>query len=200
MVGEYIGHTAIKTQTLINKSLGGVLFIDEAYALGNDKKDSFSKECIDTINQNLTENKDKFLLIIAGYEDDLESNFFAFNKGLRRRFAFKYSIDPYDYIELALIFLSKVKACKWSIDENLNLNENNDLHNFFKNKYDDFPNYGGDIELLLLSIKIAHSLRIFCKNPKLRKVINLKDIMEGFKIFKNTKNENIKKEFNGMYL
>jgi hypothetical protein len=54
--------------------------------------------------------------------------------------------------------------------------------------------------LLLLSIKIAHSLRIFCKNPKLRKVINLKDIMEGFKIFKNTKNENIKKEFNGMYL
>jgi SpoVK/Ycf46/Vps4 family AAA+-type ATPase len=91
LVGEYIGHTAIKTQTLINKSLGGVLFIDEAYALGNDKKDSFSKECIDTINQNLTENKDKFLLIIAGYEDDLESNFFAFNKGLRRRFAFKYS-------------------------------------------------------------------------------------------------------------
>ena len=56
LVGKYLGHTAIKTQELIDSCTGGVLFIDEVYSLGNeDKKDSFSKECIDTLNLNLTE-------------------------------------------------------------------------------------------------------------------------------------------------
>ena len=58
LIGEYLGHTAVKTQKVIDECKGGVLFIDEAYSLGNtDKKDTYSKECIDTINQNLTEKK-----------------------------------------------------------------------------------------------------------------------------------------------
>ena len=66
-IGEYLGHTAIKTQKVIDSCMGGILFIDEAYSLGNGdtKKDSFSKECIDTLNQNLSENKGKFVCIIA---------------------------------------------------------------------------------------------------------------------------------------
>ena len=201
LIGEYVGHTAVKTQNLINKSLGGVLFIDEAYSLGNDKKDSFSKECIDTLNQNLTENKGKFLVVIAGYEDDLEENFFKFNKGLKRRFPFKYKIEPYSFQELGLIFLSKVKENNWMLDEKLDLIEGNKLFEFFRSKYIEFPNYGGDMELLLLSTKIAHSLRIFNKNPNLRKKIDLKDVEEGFKIFKDAKNDKSDiKSFNGMYL
>lgn len=201
LIGEYVGHTAIKTQNLINKSLGGVLFIDEAYSLGNDKKDSFSKECIDTINQNLTENKGKFLVIIAGYEDELEENFFSFNEGLKRRFAFKYNIVPYEFNELGQIFLSKLNSNEWSLDKGLNLEENNELYNFFKKNYRSFKYYGGDMELLLFSTKIAHSLRIFCKNPKLRKIINISDIINGFEIFKNTKKEgNTEKPINSMYL
>jgi len=61
----------MKTQEVIDSAKGGVLLIDEAYSLGNeDKKDSFAKECIDTINQNLTEGKADFICIIAGYKEE----------------------------------------------------------------------------------------------------------------------------------
>ena len=81
--------TSFIINNLINKSLGGVLFIDEAYSLGNSEgRDSFSKECIDTINQNLTEKKNQLLVIIAGYQEALDTCFFNYNEGLRRRFPF----------------------------------------------------------------------------------------------------------------
>ena len=107
LVGQYVGHTAIKTQKIINSAFGGVLFIDEAYSLGGD--DAFSKECINTINQNLSENGDKFICIIAGYPAEIERCFFSQNEGLKRRFPFKYNIEKYDSKELSQIFENKVK-------------------------------------------------------------------------------------------
>ena len=93
LIGEYLGTTAKKTQKGIDSCKGGVLFIDEAYSLGNSEgRDSYSKECIDTINQNLSENKGEFLCIIAGYKDSLEKNFFNYNQGLVRRFPFVYTL------------------------------------------------------------------------------------------------------------
>merc|ERR1711991_1200935 len=63
LIGKYLGHTAAKTQDVIDECSGGVMFIDEAYSLCNKEgRDSFSKECIDTLNQNLTERRD-FLCI-----------------------------------------------------------------------------------------------------------------------------------------
>ena len=85
LIGKYCGHTAVQTQNKINEAEGGVLFIDEVYSLGNVRKsDAFTKECIDTINQNLTEKGDKFLCIIAGYKKDVEECFFAYNRGLEK--------------------------------------------------------------------------------------------------------------------
>lgn len=189
LIGEYVGHTAIKTQKVIDNALGGVLFIDEAYSLGNsDKKDSFSKECIDTLNQNLTEQKGKFAVIIAGYENELEKCFFSYNEGLRRRFPFRYDINSYTFDELGHIFIKKIIDNKWMIDTNLNLDDNtNELYKFFEIKYKDFTNYGGDMEILLFSTKIAHALRIFGKNPESRKIINIIDLNKGFEIFKETR-------------
>jgi len=67
LVAGFLGQTAQKTQEMIDSAKGGVLLIDEAYSLGNEeKRDSFAKECIDTINQNLTEGKGDFICIIAG--------------------------------------------------------------------------------------------------------------------------------------
>jgi SpoVK/Ycf46/Vps4 family AAA+-type ATPase len=78
LIAGYLGQTAIKTARLIEECKGGVLFIDEAYSLGNaegkDGRDSFSKECIDVLNQSLTENKNNFVCIIAGYKEDLEKS------------------------------------------------------------------------------------------------------------------------------
>ena len=69
LIAGYLGQTALKTKKVIDEVMGGVLFIDEVYALGNaEKKDSFSKECIDTLCEALTAHKDKFMVIIAGYE------------------------------------------------------------------------------------------------------------------------------------
>lgn len=188
LIGEYVGHTAIKTQKVIDDSLGGVLFIDEAYSLGNEeRKDIYSKECIDTINQNLTEKKGQFVVIIAGYDTDLESCFFSYNDGLRRRFPFRYDIMPYKFDELGKIFLKKINSFEWKLDKNLQLKKENNLYNFFKDNYEYFKNYGGDMETLLFSCKICHSKRVFGKNPKLRKMLNFEDILNGFETFKNYK-------------
>ena len=110
LIGKYLGHTSIKTQKVIDSCSGGVMFIDEAYSLGNvEGRDIYSKECIDTINQNLTENKSKFICIIAGYKSDLEDCFFSVNKGLGRRFAIRYTIDGYGGDDLFQIFKKIVK-------------------------------------------------------------------------------------------
>ena len=69
LVAGYLGQTAIKTKDMIKASLGGVLFIDEAYSLGNsEKRDSFAKECVDTLCEALSEHKHNWMVIIAGYE------------------------------------------------------------------------------------------------------------------------------------
>ena len=77
LVAKYLGQTAIKTRDMINKCKGGVMFIDEVYSLGSKElRDSFSKEAIDTLNEHLTEMKNDFICIVAGYKDDVENCFF----------------------------------------------------------------------------------------------------------------------------
>ena len=77
LIGGYLGQTAMKTKKVLEEANGGVLFIDEAYSLGNQEgKDSYSKECIDTLTAFLTEEKEDFVLIIAGYKEDLKKCFF----------------------------------------------------------------------------------------------------------------------------
>ncbi len=187
LVGKYLGHTAAKTQEFINKCTGGVMFIDEAYALGNaEGRDSYSKECIDTLNQNLTERRD-FLCIIAGYKDALEKCFFNYNEGLRRRFPFRYDISGYSTDELAEIFLMKVKKDGWftQFDEEFERTGKipPTLGQFFCSKKGDFPNYGGDVETLFLNCKICHGKRMLFKDPSMRKLITMHDIEMGYELF-----------------
>jgi SpoVK/Ycf46/Vps4 family AAA+-type ATPase len=190
LIGQYVGSTAIKTQKVIDESIGGVLFIDEVYSLGsgstNEKGDSFAKEAIDTLNQNLSENGDKFICIIAGYPAEIDRCFFSQNEGLKRRFPFKYTIDKYDSKELSEIFSFKVKEIKWNLDENLKLS---DIERFIEKNKKSFEHFGGDIETLLLNIKIKHSIRIFGKNPKLKKLITMEDIKLAFEEYLKTRKE-----------
>jgi len=106
LVAGYLGQTAMKTAKVIDDALGGVLFIDEAYALGNsEKRDSFSKECIDTICEALSNHKDEIMVIIAGYEQELNQCFFNYNQGLKSRFPWVFKIDKYTATDLKRIFL-----------------------------------------------------------------------------------------------
>jgi len=193
LIGKYLGHTAAKTQDVINKSLGGVLFIDEAYSLGNPEgRDSFSKECLDTINQNLTEKKNQLLVIIAGYKDALDTCFFAYNEGLRRRFPFIYTIDKYTPNEMSQILIKMISNLgkDWSVEI-----EQNVLDTYFKDNEKLFPNSAGDIETLVFSIKIEHSKRVFCQPPGsiLRKKINKADIDNALETYKINKEKKDKK-------
>ncbi len=183
LIGKYCGHTAKMTQDIFDNAKGGILFIDEAYALGNpEQKDTFSKECIDTINQNLTENKDT-IVFIAGYKEQLDESFFAYNPGLNRRFKFRINVDKYDGSELRLIFIKKIKDDGWEISEN---DEENQIPlNFFERNREMFKYNGGDMENLWHLTKIAHARRIFGKSNDLKKKITKEDVFKAFDIYLN---------------
>jgi hypothetical protein len=192
LIGQYLGHTAIKTQKAIDECTGGIMFLDEAYSLGHDEKsDIYTKECLDTINQNLSENKKNFILIIAGYPEQLDKCFFSHNEGLKRRFAFRYDIDKYTYKELAKMLILKINQNLWKLDETIELDM---LTKIIETNNEMFTNYGGDIESWMLHIKIEHGVRIFGKHPKLRKIINIDDINNGLKQYKIAKENKQQKE------
>ena len=137
LIGKWCGHTAAQTQAIFDENEGGVIFIDEAYSLGNtEQRDSFTKECIDTINLNLTEKK-KTVVIIAGYKEQLESSFFSYNPGLARRFKMRLSVDNYNHIELRQIYLKKLYENEWSV---MNDNEEQEIPIVFLKKIKIFLN------------------------------------------------------------
>lgn len=181
LIGEYLGTTASKTQKVIDKCKGGVLLIDEAYALGNNEgRDSYSKECIDTLNQNLSENKQNFLCIIAGYKNALDSSFFNYNEGLRRRFPFVYTIDTYTHKELTSIFYDIFKRDKWVCLRDSRIND------LFSLKYKEFKNMAGDMETLAFITKMEHSKRVLFLHKDKKKKILFFDIKNGIdKFFEN---------------
>jgi SpoVK/Ycf46/Vps4 family AAA+-type ATPase len=186
LIAGYLGQTALKTRDVIKESLGGVLFIDEAYSLGNsEKRDSFSKECIDTLCEALSDNKENLMVIIAGYEKELKECFFSLNQGLDSRFTWRFKTDDYTHEDLYKIFLKKVKDIGWEIDDSSNI-----TCNWFKDNKDCFRFYGRDIETLLSKTKIAHSRRVFCRPESEKKKLNVKDLDKGFEMY--LKNDDIK--------
>jgi SpoVK/Ycf46/Vps4 family AAA+-type ATPase len=186
LVAGYLGQTALKTRDVIKEALGGVLFIDEAYALGNtEKRDSFSKECIDTLCEALSDNKDNLMVIIAGYENELKDCFFNYNQGLDSRFTWRFKTDEYTGEDLHNIFLKKVNEIGWTVHEDSNITSDW----FTKNK-EYFRFYGRDIETVLAKTKISHSRRVFCKSIEEKKKITLKDLEKGFELY--LKNDDVK--------
>ena len=102
LVGQYVGHTAKLTNEVIQSALGGVLFIDEAYALSRDKNDPFGLEAIDTLVKGLEDYRDDLVVILAGYKDEMES-FLNSNPGLRSRFPNIIEFEDYTPSEMLQI-------------------------------------------------------------------------------------------------
>jgi SpoVK/Ycf46/Vps4 family AAA+-type ATPase len=154
LIGKYLGQTAIKTQEIIDKALGGVLFIDEVYSLGNsDNKDSYAKECIDTINLNMSRTDMPWLLIVGGYKTEIEKDFLSYNKGLERRFTVKLEINEYSAEELFNILMKFIKDENWKMEPNAITIED------FKSNYKNFKYFAGDMRKLLQLAKENSSLR-----------------------------------------
>lgn len=126
LVGEYIGHTAQKTKEIIKKSMGGILFVDEAYTLAQGGEKDFGKEAIATLVKAMEDNRDNLIVVLAGYCSEMDF-FLKSNPGLRSRFPLQIDFTDYDNEELFRIALQMYcerdyelsNKCRWKLKCNL---------------------------------------------------------------------------------
>lgn len=196
LIAGYLGQTAIKTGKVIEDAKGGVLFIDEAYALGCDSRDdSFSKECIDTLCEALSNYKMDIMVIIAGYEEELNSTFFRMNRGLQSRFIWRFTMEPYNALELNKIFGLIVEDAGWCFSEDNNINDE-----WFQKHIKEFKSFGRDMEQLFTYVKICHGRRIYGLPDTHKKHINIHDMNNGYVLFAENRKEKNMSHLYGMYL
>lgn len=131
LVAGYVGQTAIQTQEVIQQALGGILFIDEAYTLSSSKgSNDYGQEAIDTILKAMEDNRDDFVVIVAGYPD-LMQEFLDSNPGLRSRFNKYINFEDYTPDELTAIFNVFCEKSGYTIDDEID----GYLHDYFEKKY-----------------------------------------------------------------
>ena len=118
LVAEYVGHTAPKTQQCIDRAMGGVLFIDEAYTLKREEQsgNDFGQEAIDALLEQMSEKNGDFAVIAAGYPDEMEV-FVNSNPGFCSRFAQDFTLSDYSADELLQIFILKCKEKQFYLEE-----------------------------------------------------------------------------------
>ena len=140
LVAGYVGQTAIKTQEVIQRALGGILFIDEAYSLAPERgENDFGQEAIDTILKAMEDHRDDFVVIVAGY-DNLMPRFIDSNPGLKSRFN-KYIFFPdYNEEELFLIFKTFLQKNDYVIDDDAAELVKQHLSKLYLNRDNNFGN------------------------------------------------------------
>ena len=132
LVGEYVGTTAKKTTDVINKALGGILFIDEAYTLSKaGSSNDYGIEAIDTILKAMEDNRDDFVVIVAGYPKFMEQ-FLESNPGLKSRFNKFINFEDYSPDEMLDIFERMCKKAGYTVASNVKEH----LRGIFTEKYD----------------------------------------------------------------
>lgn len=114
LVGRYVGSTPARTRAALERARGGLLFVDEAYALMD--SGSYGQEAIDALVEGLEERRDELVCVIAGYPDQTEL-LFGRNPGLRERFAFRIAFDDYGPGELAQIFCLLAQGRGFAVDD-----------------------------------------------------------------------------------
>ncbi|OEF96144.1 hypothetical protein BHF68_09645 [Desulfuribacillus alkaliarsenatis] len=139
LVGEYIGHTAQKTREQIKKAQGGILFIDEAYSLNRGGEKDFGKEAIDTLVKAMEDYKNDFILILAGYSNEIE-NFLLVNPGLPSRFPLKIEFPDYSIQELVEIAELMLEERQYKLNKLAKSKLQNQLITYKKNNFHNFSN------------------------------------------------------------
>ncbi|SES69776.1 stage V sporulation protein K [Natronincola peptidivorans] len=143
LVGEYIGHTALKVRTQVKESLGGILFIDEAYSLARGGEKDFGKEAIDALVKAMEDNKDQFILILAGYQEEMD-DFLKVNPGLKSRFPIHIDFLDYSIEELIDIAELMVNERQYSMSKSAKAK----LYNILASKRKKESRYSGNARLV----------------------------------------------------
>ena len=118
LVGRYEGETAVKTNAKIDEAIGGILFVDEAYQLVSGENDDYGKEAIATLLKRMEDDRDRLIVIAAGYTDEMR-DFLDANSGLRSRFPRMIEFADYTAPELAAIFRSMAKKNEFALAPDL---------------------------------------------------------------------------------
>ncbi len=139
LVAGYVGQTAIKTQKVIASAIGGVLFIDEAYALAPKYPEDYGAEAIDTLVKAMEDNREDFVVIVAGYEDQMNS-FINSNPGLRSRFNKYIHFPDYNGNELLDIFLSMLETNNYAINIDALRKMTDYFYRLYRNRDNNFGN------------------------------------------------------------
>lgn len=192
LVGQYIGHTAPRTRSVLIETLEGVLFIDEAYQLAPEEQNGrdFGSEAITEIVNFLDKYIGLNIVIVAGYEGVMTRRFMTFNEGLPRRFPYRYVLSPYSDFELTDILLTNLRR---KLPDKIKLDS--ETGNFIFSLVskvrveipDAFMNQAGDMLNLSSSLNkiISSSFRVQWKNGDLEN--NTLLILAGLDDFLETK-------------
>jgi len=136
LVAEYVGQTAVKTMNVVEKAMGGILFVDEAYALADKTGDnSYNAEAIATLIKAMEDYRDDLIVIFAGYTKEMQ-DFLDSNSGIVSRIGYTLEFDDYTNEELIEIFRGMVKKAGFILEEDAIpeverlINENRDMKNF----------------------------------------------------------------------
>lgn len=178
MVAGFLGQTAEKTINLVESAIGGVLLIDEASSISdgrsNNNTDSFSKSAVDTLNRLLTERGSDFICILAGYEHEIQRDFFSINPGLVRRFPTVFKMGSYSPDQLAVIANLKLEHANLVFAPGAALSAGSFAG--VNAKY--FTAMGGDVGSLVSKIICAHGQRTLGVIDK--RTISKESVEEGY--------------------
>lgn len=163
MVAAYMGQTAIKVKEVIDKALGGVLFIDEAYSLSNETPGGdFGQEAIDTLVKAMEDHRDDLIVIVAGYPDLME-RFIDSNPGLKSRFQKTIHFPDYNADDLYQIFIKNCKDNDYCLSEDASEYLKAQLRDYVQNKDKNFGN-ARDIRNFLDIAISAQANRLLAEN------------------------------------
>lgn len=180
LVGEYIGHTAQKTREMLNKAMGGILFVDEAYTLAQGGEKDFGKEAIATLVKHMEDHRENLLVILAGYSAEME-RFLRSNPGLRSRFPIHVDFSDYSSEELFQIAVCMYAEREYELSSRCRWKLKQMLEAFVKNRHPHSGNARYVRNLVEKSIR-RQALRIVDKTYLTRKdliTIEDRDLPDG---------------------
>ena len=177
LVAEYVGQTAVKTNRVIDRALGGVLFIDEAYTLVSGGANDFGQEAIATLLKRMEDDRDRLIVIVAGYPNEMKK-FIDANPGLNSRFTRYISFPDYSTAELAAMFRMYAKKNHYILSPEMDRYLNAAIAHLTRNRDRNFGN-GRFVRNLFekaVERQAGRLTRMKERTPEMLKTLELSDI------------------------